>query len=199
MDTSSDHIKHKDELTGDILIADHEYDGIQELDNKLPGWWLWLFYITIIWAVIYMVNMFILDVSDLQAEEYAYEMKEAALKYKASKPQQPGTAELVVLTDEASMTKGKAIYDLHCSVCHLSKGEGLVGPNFTDKYWIHGGSLEDIIEIINVGVPEKGMISWKQQLSPEQILQVSSYILSMQGTNPPNQKEPQGDIYEPEG
>ena len=90
------------------------------------------------------------------------------------------------------------IYDKSCLVCHLSKGEGLIGPNLTDQYWMYGGSIEDVIDIIVVGVPSKGMISWKDQLSPKQIQEVSSFILSLQGTNPPNAKEPQGELYNPE-
>lgn len=197
MNPKDEHIKEKDELTGDELLAGHEYDGIQELDNKLPKWWVGLFYITIIWSAVYMVHYFVLQTGDLQAAEYDKEMAEAADKYKKPAGSDINAENVTLLTDEASLAAGKVIYDKSCAVCHLSKGEGLVGPNMTDQYWIHGGSIGDLFDIIVVGVPEKGMISWKDQLTPKQIQEVSSYILSLQGTNPPNQKEPQGELYVP--
>ncbi len=189
----------RDELTGDELLAGHEYDGIQELNNALPGWWLWLFYITIIFSAVYLVNLFVLGNMDKQSVEYDKEMAAAAIELGDRQEEQVLDQNTVVLlTDEASMKAGKEIYDKHCLVCHLSKGEGLVGPNLTDQYWIHGGSIGDLFEIITVGVPSKGMISWKDQLTPLHIQQVGSFILGLQGTNPPNQKEPQGELYIPE-
>jgi len=184
-----------DELTGEKILADHEYDGIQELDNSLPNWWLWLFYITIIFSVIYVLRYHVTGWGVLQQEEYDIEMADAKMKY--SKPDNGSALDAstaTLLTDEASMIAGKAVYDQHCSVCHLAEGQGLVGPNMTDEYWIHGCSIQDLFNIIVVGVPEKGMISWESQLPPVQIQQVASFILSLQGTNPPNPKEPQGEI-----
>lgn len=184
----------KDELTGDKLLAGHEYDGIRELDNKLPKWWLWLFYITIIFAAVYGLRYHFLGLGDLQVQEYEKEMAEASVIYQKPAEENVITAETVVaLTDEASLAAGKEIWDKQCAVCHLAQGQGLVGPNMTDEYWIHGCSINDIYHLIVVGVPEKGMISWKDQLTPEQIQQVSSFILTLKGTNPPNPKEPQGE------
>ena len=187
-----------DELTGDKLLSGHEYDGIKELDNQLPKWWLGLFYITIIFSVIYVLRFHVLKTGDLQQAEYQKEMASAAEKYKPSETAALNASNATVLADEASLIAGKAIYDKNCMVCHLSKGEGLVGPNFTDEYWIHGGSMADIFNIIVIGVPAKGMISWKDQLPPVEIQQVSSYILSLQGTNPPNAKAPEGELYTPD-
>ena len=192
---SKEHILEKDELTGDTLISGHEYDDIKELDNRLPRWWLWLFYITIIFSVIYMIRYHVLRTSPLQDEEYKNEVAAAAEKYKNTGPS-TSAASLVLLTDQSSLAEGKVIYDKNCMVCHLAQGQGLVGPNLTDNYWIHGCKFEEMINLINIGVPEKGMISWKTQLSQTQIQQVASYIVSLKGTNPPNPKEPQGQICE---
>ena len=188
----------KDELTGDKLLAGHDYDGIQELDNALPKWWVWLFFITIVFSVIYFLSLFVFHTMDTQDEEYDKEMLAASELLKNTQTATPQESTLSLLTDDASLAAGKVIYDKSCLVCHLSKGEGLIGPNLTDQYWMYGGSIEDVIDIIVVGVPSKGMISWKDQLSPTQILEVSSFILSLQGTNPPNAKEPQGELYNPE-
>ena len=188
----------KDELTGDKLLAGHEYDGIQELDNALPKWWVWLFFITIVFSVIYFLSLFVFHTMDTQDEEYNKEMLAASELLKSTQTAVPQGSNLSLLTDDASLAAGKVIYDKSCLVCHLSKGEGLIGPNLTDQYWMYGGSIEDVIDIIVVGVPSKGMISWKDQLSPKQIQEVSSFILSLQGTNPPNAKEPQGELYNPE-
>ncbi|RLD37361.1 MAG: hypothetical protein DRI83_04025 [Bacteroidetes bacterium] len=188
----------KDELTGDKILAGHDYDGIQELDNALPKWWVWLFFITIVFSVIYFLSLFVFHTMDTQDEEYNKEMLAASELLKSTQTAVPQGSNLSLLTDDASLAAGKVIYDKSCLVCHLSKGEGLIGPNLTDQYWMYGGSIEDVIDIIVVGVPSKGMISWKDQLSPKQIQEVSSFILSLQGTNPPNAKEPQGELYNPE-
>ncbi len=193
MEPNDNIIFEKDELTGDNLISGHEYDGIKELDNRLPKWWLGLFYITIIFAAVYFLRYHVLQTAPLQEEEYSTEVTAAETKYKDLRPV-IDAATVTLLTDEASLVNGKAIYDKNCAVCHLALGQGLVGPNLTDDYWIHGCSIGDVFSLIVIGVPEKGMISWKAQLTPEQIQQVSSYILSLKGTNPPNPKEPQGEL-----
>jgi len=178
----------------------HEYDGIRELDNSLPPWWLWLFYGTIIWAAVYLWYYHVSDKGPSQEQEYiaAMEMGEAEkAKFLASQADAIDEKTVTLLTAQADLAEGKEIYTANCMVCHGANGEGTVGPNFTDKYWIHGGSINDLFTTIKYGVPEKGMISWKSQLRPGAMQKVASYILSMQGTNPPNQKAPQGDLYDP--
>jgi len=195
MKTNNENELEKDELTGDDLLTGHDYDGIQELNNPMPKWWLWLFYLSIVFAVIYFIRYQVMYTGVSQMEEYENEMAEAArlLDNTASKILDETTVQL--LTDEVSLAEGKAIFDKNCVVCHLSKGEGLVGPNLTDEFWIHGGSIGDIFKIIKIGNPSMGMISWKDQLTPEQIQLVASFVYQLAGTNPPNPKAPQGEKY----
>jgi mono/diheme cytochrome c family protein len=267
----------------DVLL-DHEYDGIRELDNKLPPWWLYLFYISIVFAVIYMIHYHVTGTGDLSHSEYMKEVDpdwqaektgllsslfysspyskaedmtprsrvemamgaEAAAKISgtdadldvtgigfedlilaamdvstsedleklksafpeiwqkrmdqggmAAAPPAEQAASAVVayqaLTDDASLNAGKTIFTANCATCHGQAGEGGIGPNMTDDYFIHGAGITNTINVINIGVPAKGMISWRGILTEEQILQVASYILTLQGTNPPNPKAPQGE------
>ena len=273
----------------DVLL-DHNYDGIQELDNDLPPWWLWMFYISIIWSVLYMIHYHVIGSGDLSAVEYEKEMnpqweetvtardfsigyhspfyktgeevtpllrvqialaqeKEAALlaaqkmetagilkvedisfadiiqaamrvatsadleklqnafpgiyaAYEAAETGTPTIAEakpvsdLEPLTDAASLTAGESIFITNCATCHGKLGEGGIGPNMTDNYFIHGPTMNDMIKVINAGVPAKGMISWRGILKDDQIEQVASFITTLRGTNPPNAKTPQGDKVE---
>ena len=253
-------------------LIDHDFDGIQEYDNDLPGWWKALFLITIIFSIIYVPYYHL--VGDLQDVEYQKEMghyveanagrgafgsykspyasegeltpaviaqMEAILeapfdeqlmrtmgkadadqleKLKAAFPElyeqyssggapapapaapaaenaSGASAEIEALTDEASLAAGKQIWDTQCFTCHLNDGGGSIGPNMTDNYWIHGGDMASIVNIINVGVPAKGMIPWNTTLTPEQVLQVASFIqVKLVGTTPAVAKDPQGDLYE---
>ncbi len=180
-----------DTLTNTRLIKDHEYDGIKELDNDLPPWWKWLFILTIVFAVVYLVRLFVFQSDDLiQNSEYKAEMANF-------KPKEAIPFEVILLTDEISLAAGKETWTKICSVCHLMDGGGLVGPNMTDKYWIHGNKVNDLFNTVTTGYPDKGMISYKEQLSPKQRLEVTSYILTkIQGTTPITPKAPQGDLYE---
>jgi len=269
----------------DILL-DHDYDGIKELDNKLPPWWLYLFYITIIWGVAYLIYYHVLGIGDSSYAEYMKEVdpewsaskaasgfsigynspfsgtdltplqriekaraeetaaqlsaggstgKGATLsdldfdqlilaamkrsspedleklknafpeiwtKYQSGqtdvKPAESGTPaaprpEVAPLTDEASLAAGKQIFEANCVTCHGKNGEGGIGPNMTDDYYLHGRGMNNTVNIIVNGVPAKGMISWRGILKEDQIQQVASYILTLPGTNPPNAKAPEGE------
>lgn len=175
------------------IMLDHEYDGIRELDNNLPAWWVYMFYLTILFSGVYLAYYHFLG-GNLQEAEYKEEIA-IAEKHKASLANSINEANVTVLTDEARLANGKTLYSQYCGACHGKSGEGGVGPNLTDEYWLHGGNIKDVFKTITNGVPQKGMISWKAQLSPAQIQEVSSYILSLKGSNPANAKEPQGDLY----
>ncbi|MDP2336158.1 MAG: cbb3-type cytochrome c oxidase N-terminal domain-containing protein [Bacteroidota bacterium] len=172
----------------------HEYDGIKELDNPLPPWLKYIFYITIILAFSYWTRLFVFhDDNIIQRREYAKEMAVANAKTDvAVKEEASRAAAAAPLTKEQILSDGKVTFDKICFVCHGKFGEGLVGPNFTDDYWIKGGRPEDLKKVITEGVLDKGMLSYKSQLNNAQIDHVIAYILSLQGTNPPNPKAPQG-------
>jgi len=181
-----------DTLTNDKLIKDHEYDGIRELDNKLPPWWKWLFYITIVFGIVYLIRLWVFNADDLiQEKEFEKEMAAVARLPAADESVE---FEMVLLTDAASIESGKAIYDASCAVCHTADGGGLVGPNFTDDYWIHGNSIEEMFVIVTDGILEKGMTPFKDQLSKQKRLEVISYILTLRGTTPANPKAPEGEM-----
>lgn len=184
-----------DTLTNERLIKDHDYDGIRELDNPMPPWWKWLFYITIVFAVIYMIRIFVFKSDDLiQEREFANEMENLAKE--APSESEAAEFKLVLLEDEAALASGKETWDKICAVCHLVDGGGLVGPNMTDNYWIHGNSVEDMFKIITNGVIEKGMIPYRDQLSEQKRLEVISFILvKLQGTTPATPKAPEGTEY----
>ncbi|MDY0075808.1 MAG: cbb3-type cytochrome c oxidase N-terminal domain-containing protein [Bacteroidales bacterium] len=186
-----------DTLTNDKLISEHSYDGIQELNNDMPTWWKWLFILSIVFAIVYLVRLWVFRADDLmQSKEFQSEMAAADLR-KSENDAGSAAFELVLLEDGASLAKGKETWDKICAVCHLIDGGGLVGPNMTDNYWIHGNKLEDLWRVVEDGVLEKGMISYKDQLSQQQRLEVVSYILvDLVGSTPANPKEPQGELYE---
>jgi cytochrome c oxidase cbb3-type subunit 3 len=185
----------------DTILLDHNYDGIRELDNHLPPWWKWLFYLSIVFAVVYMLGYHVIGNMPLPEEEYNNEMaiaNEAALLRLANAPvENIDQSNVVLVEDPEQLALGKKVYMSNCSQCHKDLGEGGIGPNLTDEYWIHGGSIGEIFTTIKVGIPAKGMISWASILSPTQMQNVTSYIVTLKGTNPPNAKAPQGDLYTP--
>jgi cytochrome c oxidase cbb3-type subunit 3 len=173
---------------------DHEYDGIRELDNRVPPWFTTLFLVTVLFAVIYMLDYHVFRSSPLMAGEYQQEIAQADLQRRVRAAQE-GTIDesaLVALTDQEALQNGHDQFKKYCVSCHGAEGQGLVGPNLTDRYWIHGGTIRDVYATIKHGVPEKGMISWQLVFTPKQIQQIASYVLSLQGTNPPGAKQPEG-------
>ena len=178
------------------LIMEHEYDGIVELDNPTPAWFMWLFYGTIIFAFVYLLNYHVFKLGKLQDEEYVVEMKQADVAKKAflAKSANRVDENSVKLTADAEVLKaGSALFIQNCVACHGDHAQGIVGPNLTDEYWIHGSKIGDLFKTIKYGVPDKGMISWEKQLSPKQISEVANYIKSLKDTHPANPKAPQGD------
>jgi cytochrome c oxidase cbb3-type subunit 3 len=213
-------------------LLSHNYDGIQEFDNDLPRWWLWLFYLTIIWGVLYFVFYHVAHIGYLSADEYRQELdpnyvraesrdekflgfmpryhppyydpqRDLALSGKVQKrsllgmkeeTRESDTTTYVALTDPPALDAGKATFLARCSSCHGKLGEGNIGPNLTDDYWIHGNGMINVTKTVKYGYPAKGMLSWRGELTPDQIMQVASYVLTLHGTNPPNPKPPQGDL-----
>jgi cytochrome c oxidase cbb3-type subunit 3 len=176
----------------------HSYDGIRELDNKLPPWWLALFYGSIAFAAIYLYIYQFGPNEWSSRQEYEIAMEEAQIqkdKFLSRMANAIDEKTVAFLEDEDQLKLGEQIYTLNCAACHGPQGQGLVGPNLTDDYWIHGGSIADIFSTIKYGVPEKGMIAWSSQLKPASMQNVASYIKTLKGTNPPNPKAQEGTLY----
>ena len=174
---------------------EHEFDGIVELDNPTPPWFNWLFYGSIAVAICYMLYYHVFDWGKLQDDEYLVELMEAKAAKDAylAKSGNAIDENSVKESKEASViSSGMAIYKTNCEACHGDKGQGTVGPNLTDDFWLHGGKINNVFKTIKYGVTEKGMISWEKTLSPKQISEVSNYIKSLKGSNPANGKAPQG-------
>jgi len=182
----------------EVVMTDHEYDGIRELDNNLPPWWVYGFYMTIVFAIVYLSYFHIFQIGDLQAAEYEKEMETARIEvdaYLKSQANNVDETNAELLTDAASLAEGKTIFETNCWQCHKKDGGGQTGPNLTDEYWVHGGDIKDVFKTVKYGVTSKSMPSWKDQLTPIQIHRVSSYVKSLGGTKPAEPKAPEGDLY----
>lgn len=180
------------------IILDHNYDGIKELDNALPPWWVYSFYISIIIAVVYLLRYHVFN-GPTQIDEYETELAEAKIaieEYKKTAKDLVDFNSVELLTDASDLSAGKKIFDTYCVACHMPDGGGGIGPNLTDKHWILGGGIKNVFKTVSEGGRSgKGMISWKQSLKPAEIAQVSSYVLQFQGTTPANPKAPEGDLW----
>jgi cytochrome c oxidase cbb3-type subunit 3 len=181
----------------DPLLMDHGADGIRELDNKLPRWWVWLFYLTIIFAVGYFGYYHVYGIIrpgkvKSSAEEYQVEMAIGGqIKSNSMTKFEADIGVLQPSKDPEVLARGKKTFLTLCAPCHRPDAGGLVGPNLTDDYWIHGDKFSDNVKTIWNGVPEKGMITWKNMLKPNEIYDVASYIYTLRGTHPPNPKPPE--------
>jgi cytochrome c oxidase cbb3-type subunit 3 len=180
------------------IILDHNYDGIRELDNKLPPWWVYLFYASIVFAVVYLARFHVFN-DYTQDEEYAQEVATAQLEIEEYKKTAKGLVDantVGLLTDASDLNAGKTIFESNCVACHMADGGGGIGPNLTDQNWILGGGIKNVFHTISEGGRDgKGMIAWKQNLKPVEIAQVASYVLTFEGTTAANPKAAEGDIW----
>lgn len=176
------------------IMTDHEYDGIRELDNSLPPWWKYGFYLTIVWAFGYMLYYHI-STGPSSEQEYRAQMKQAELaieEYRKNAKNLVDETNVTILSEAADINSGKAIFGQYCAVCHAADGGGIVGPNLTDNYWLHGSDIKNIFNTIKYGVQGKGMKSWQQELSPVMMAQVASFITTLKGTTTASPKAPEG-------
>tara|TARA_R110002096_G_scaffold359183_1_gene552244 strand:- start:734 stop:1570 length:837 start_codon:yes stop_codon:yes gene_type:complete len=180
------------------IILDHNYDGIKELDNDLPPWWVYTFYLSIVFAVVYMVRYHVFNADD-QFVEYETEYAEANRAIKEYKKTAKGLVDyntVEVLTETSDLNAGKTIYETNCVACHKADGGGGIGPNLTDQNWILGGGIKNVFKTISEGGRDgKGMVAWKSELKPLEIAQISSYVLQFKGTTPAEPKAAEGDIW----
>ncbi|TCD01808.1 c-type cytochrome [Pedobacter psychroterrae] len=180
------------------LVMEHTFDGIAELDNPTPAWFMVLFYGTIIFGIIYLLNYHVFNWAPLQEEEYVIELKQAE-EAKTAMLLKPGNGANKINENNVEQSKdapvlqaGAGLFKTACAPCHGEKGEGIVGPNLTDEFWLHGGTVKDIFKTIKYGVPDKGMIAWEKTMRPKQIADITSYIMSLKGSKPAGAKAPQG-------
>ncbi len=214
-------------------LLDHEYDGIKELDNQLPRWWLGLFYVTIIFSVVYLLYYHVLGIGYSQEEQYMAEVDPTYARidrnpntilgvlptYRSPlysprpdvtpysrqnidpdalafvvETRETDTVTYAAVDDPQRINQGQEIFVKNCAQCHGNNGEGGIGPNLTDDYWLHGAGMSAVVKSVKYGYPAQGMIPWRGTLSPEEIIEVSSYVLTLRGTDPANQKAPQGEL-----
>jgi cytochrome c oxidase cbb3-type subunit 3 len=194
-----------DKLTDDVpmeeevnILLDHNYDGVMELDNNLPPWWKGLFYGAIAFAPVYLYVNHWADFSVSSREAYAIEMEYAEEEVKAFLATQENAVDesnVELLADAGALEKGRIVFIAKCAVCHGKLGEGGIGPNLADEYWLHGGDVKNVFKSIKYGIPAKGMIAWKNELRPRDMQELASFIKTLAGTNPPNPKAPQGEPF----
>ena len=179
-------------------LLDHSYDGIQEFDNPMPRWWVYIFWATIIFSILYWLNVPGFGIGKGRISDYDRDMAAAAAadaKRKAAEPAGASPEQLVAMTKDASvLALGRQTFTQNCAACHRADAGGQIGPNLTDDYWLHGGAIEQVHKTVVEGVLAKGMPPWGKVLKPNQLDAVVAYVYTLRGTNPPNPKEPQGDV-----
>jgi len=192
---STQHTEHVDVEVPEDHLLEHSYDGIQEYDNPLPRWWLAIFWATIVFAPLYVL-FYHFGPGMLAVERYDEAMMIAAERQMAAILAMGEIDESMLaglMDDQSMMNGGKKIFTSKCATCHGVFGQGGIGPNLTDQYWLHGPQLMDIYRTVREGVPDKGMLSWERQLRPAELLAVSAYVGSLLDSDPPNPKAPQGE------
>lgn len=192
-----------EEPKGDVVLTGHTYDGIKEYDNPMPGWWVWTFWATIVFAVFYVPAVHFWDLIDDYGDNLAAEtaaLTDVRAAFAAANPSfDVDEASLqAFVDDESAVLAGATVYAASCAACHGNAGQGLIGPNLADAYWVHGGSNVAIYSVITEGVLAKGMPGWEASLTAEQRAQLVAYIRSLEGTDPPGAKAPEGDLYAPD-
>ncbi|MFI5312173.1 MAG: cbb3-type cytochrome c oxidase N-terminal domain-containing protein [Gemmatimonadales bacterium] len=187
--------------TGDDRpLMDHQYDGIQEYDNPMPRWWVWLFVVTILFVPVYYLAPGNIGNGAKRAVMYENEMA----AFRAAHPESLGPPAMTddeltaLVANPARIVEGKALFAVNCVVCHRADGGGLIGPNLTDDYWIHGGTTREVRTTIWNGVLAKGMPPWGKLLKPDQVNSLLAFVKSLHGTNPPNPKAPDGTLVTPD-
>lgn len=178
------------------VVLNHEYDGIKELDNPLPMWWLWTFFGTIIFAFIYWLHYEIAGApnTDLALQQQLSLMSEQKKLEEASEPKKSPSDLNTLTSNPEVVASGNKLYQINCANCHGTQGQGGIGPNLTDKHWLHGeGTIDDVLSVVKKGVLDKGMPAWEAIFKSEELEALSAYVMSLQGTNPPNAKAPQGE------
>lgn len=183
------------------ILLHHDYDGIKELDNHLPPWWVYLFYGTIGFAAVYLLVFHVFNYAPLPIEEFKEQIAVANIQvenYRKTMANSIDESNVTLLTKAEAIEPGKTVFTNNCKACHGGAGEGGIGPNLTDEYWLHGASIKSVFTIVKNGVPAKGMIAWNTKLTPLEMQQVASFVISLNGTKPANGKAPQGEKVENE-
>jgi cytochrome c oxidase cbb3-type subunit 3 len=184
---------------GTDRLLEHDYDGIVEYDNPMPRWWVNMFWATIVFSVIYAVNIGPVGAGKGWIAQYDDDMAAFRAQHPQGAPSADGAQLAALVGDPATVASGRTVYDQACAACHRADGGGLIGPNLTDDNWLHGGTLPEILHSVAEGIPAKGMPAWEKMLKPEQLTAVVIYVASLHGTNPPDPKAPQGDPVAPAG
>lgn len=180
------------------IVLDHNYDGIQELDNNLPPWWVYGFYASIVFAAVYLIRFEVFN-DYTQIDEYEDAVAKAQIEieeYRKTAKDLIDVNTVQLLTEVSDLNAGKSIFEGNCAACHKVTGAGGIGPNLTDDHWILGGGIKNVFNTISEGGRSgKGMVAWKSDLKPSQMAQVASYVLSLHGSKPPDAKAPEGEIW----
>lgn len=174
----------------------HEIDGIQEYDNRLPNWWLYTLYGTILFAAVYWFHYHIARFGEGPEAIYKAEMEKVAAEQAArlkNAPTMTAEALATLVKDKGTVEQGKQVFAATCASCHRNDGGGVVGPNLTDEYWLHGGANEKVFKTVKEGFADKGMPAWGPVLGPDKTAAVTAYVLSIRGTNVAGGKAPQGE------